>query len=433
MTRRILTAIVAVTAVAVMLFGVPLGVGVYRLYRNEAILRLEREAARAAVEVPASFAAGDPAELRTPAAHTRLALYGRDGRRVLGAGPDEPDRAVRAALAGQVVDTTDRGDLVVAVPLTSNEIVFGAVRAATSEDRVRDRAERTWLAMGGLAAGIIVLAAVAARVQARRLARPLATLTDAARRLGNGDFSVRAATVGVAELDDAADALNATAERIGQLVTRERAFSADASHQLRTPLTAARVRLESTLASPSKDRDEAVREALGDIDRLEETVESLLALARDTEPNDAGIDLVAVLADVEARWHGILAAAGRPLRMDLDVSAGDARGSASAVRQILDVLVDNALRHGAGTVTITARELPGAVAIDVGDEGPGPDRPQEQLFERRSPDATGRGIGLALARSLAEAEGGRLVFAASELGPTFTLVLRAGQGTDAER
>lgn len=239
--------------------------------------------------------------------------------------------------------------------------------------------------------------------------------------------------MGVAELDDAADALNATAERLGQMVTRERAFSTDASHQLRTPLTAARVRLESTLASPSKDRDEAMRDALGDIDRLEETVESLLALARDTEPNDVAIDLAAVLADVEERWHGILAAAGRPLRMDPDVSAGDARGSASAVRQILDVLVDNALHHGAGTVTITTRDLPGAVAVDVRDEGPGADRPQEQLFERRSPDATGRGIGLALARSLAEADGGRLVVAASELGSTFTLLLRAGQGTEAER
>lgn len=429
MTRRVLAAIVAVATAAIVLFGVPLAVGVERLYRKEATVSLERAAARAALAVPAAYATSDdPVELPAAGAHITLALYDRAGTRVQGDGPPGADAVVRAALAGRVRDAATSGDLAVAVPLTSNERVFAAIRAATPADRVRDRAERTWLAMALLAAVVIGAAAAAARLLAGRLTRPVHDLAGTARRLGDGDFTARAATTGVAEIDAAADALNATAERLGQVLARERSFSADASHQLRTPLTALRVRLEAALLNPGRDRDDVLRDALTDIDRLHATVEDLLALARDTPADRDAVDLEAVLGDAERRWHGPLAAQGRPLRVRVEAPLPPVRASARAVTQILDVLVDNAARHGDGAVTLTCgTRLDDAVAIDVADEGPGPPAGDDAPFRRRAPDAAGSGIGLALARSLAQAEGGRLVLTRAGPGPVFTLFLPAAR------
>lgn len=426
MTRRVLRAIVAVTAAAVLLFGVPLAFGAYRLYRNEATVRLEREAARAALAVPASFArSDDPVELPPASRHTALALYDRDGRRVLGTGPVAADTVVRAALGGRVGDAELAEQIVVAVPLSSNEQVYAAIRAATPTDTVLDRAEKTWLAMLALALAVICTAAAAARSVARRLSRPVHELAGTARRLGDGDFTARAKSSGVPELDDATDALNLTAERLGQVLARERAFSADASHQLRTPLTALRVRLEAVLLNPSGDWRGAVEGALADIDHLQTTVEDLLALARDTATSRQAVDVEPLVADAERRWHGQLAEAGRPLRLVVAGQLPRAYASRAAVTQILDVLLDNATRHGEGTVTITCRShLDEAVAIDVSDEGAGPPS-EDLLFRRRSPDAAGTGIGLALARSLAEADGGRLFLSHGAHPCVFTLLMTA--------
>jgi signal transduction histidine kinase len=236
----------------------------------------------------------------------------------------------------------------------------------------------------------------------------------------------------VAEVDAAAAALNATAERLGHLVARERAFTADASHQLRTPLTGLRLRLEAALAAPETDRgvtvEAALEGALEDVDRLESTVEDLLALARDVAPVRQPLDLAGLLDEVERHWRGPLAAAGRPLRVQSEPRLPEAHASAAAVRQVLDVLVGNAAEHGAGAVSVRARAAPDAIAVDVDDEGPGPSRPSEELFRRRSDPARGRGIGLALARSLTEAEGGRLVLSRPGPAPCFTLLLPAWAG-----
>ena len=101
------------------------------------------------------------------------------------------------------------------------------------------------------------------------------------------------------------------------------------------------------------------------------------------------------------------------------------RASAPAINQVLDVLIGNALQHGRGTVTVRARHAPRSIAIEVSDEGPGPPTDADDVFRRRPASATGRGIGLALARSLTEAEGGRLTLSRAGPGPRFTLLLPA--------
>ncbi|MDQ1517813.1 MAG: hypothetical protein QOE80_3643 [Actinomycetota bacterium] len=429
MTRRILTTMLAVTTLAVALFGVPLALGVRRLYYNEAVVRLEREAAEAGIAVPTSLGdTRDPVELPVPAGGIRLALYGADGAKIAGQGPDRADAAVAGALSGDVRQGGEPGSLVVAVPLSGDERVFAAIRASVARRVVDARVHRAWLAMAALAAGALGTAGLLAWRQSRRLSRPVQALATAATLLGLGDFSVRAETSGVAEVDAAAGALNVTAERLGELLARERAFSADASHQLRTPLTRLRLRLETALAVPGAADGEVLQAAVADIDHLEATVEELLALARDEGPPRERLDVPSLLAEVEQRWHGTLAAAGRRLHVIADPGLAPVDASAAALRHVVDVLVANAAEHGAGTVTVRARPAADAWALDVTDEGPGPSAGDGDLFRRRSESATGRGIGLALARSLADAEGGRLVLSRPGPGPCFTLLLPAADG-----
>ena len=207
---------------------------------------------------------------------------------------------------------------------------------------------------------------------------------------------------GVAELDAAASALSTTAQRLGDVVERERAFTADASHQLRTPLTSLRLALESEIAQPRADPTLALHEALTDVDRLEATLTDLLALARDTVTDRRTADVASLLHDREPAWRARLVAAGRSLSVRVDEGTPRVRVSATALLTVLDVLVDNAVQHGRGAVTIDATPAPPAGArIAIADEGRLTVDP-DMLFERRSSQAAGHGIGLALARSLGE-------------------------------
>jgi signal transduction histidine kinase len=216
-------------------------------------------------------------------------------------------------------------------------------------------------------------------------------------------------------------ALDATAQRLDDLVSRERAFSADASHQLRTPLAALRLELEAielrTRGTPE------LPAALAQVDRLQATVDTLLKVARDAPERRAVTDLQTLLDESESRWRPGLAAWGRPLRTVVQTPDPVAAASPLVVSEVLDVLVWNADEHGSGAVTITVRDVHGWLAVDVADEGPGLTVDTEAVFTRRSDAAEGHGIGLALARSLAHAEGGRLSVTDAGPSPVFTLLL----------
>ena len=135
-----------------------------------------------------------------------------------------------------------------------------------------------------------------------------------------------------------------------------------------------------------------------------------------------------MLGELSPEWGARLALHGRDLRVRVDPGALEARASTAAVRQVLQVLVDNATIHGRGTVTVVVREATGAVAVDVADEGPGVPDPEGTLFTRRADRSDGHGIGLALARRLAEAEQGRLTLSRAA-PPVFTLLLPAAAHT----
>jgi signal transduction histidine kinase len=430
--RRIGAAILLVAVLAVALFAVPLALAASRLFREEAATRLAREASRAAGAVSDEALGGRaPIELPPPLdARTMLAAYDESGARLAGDGPEHADLPVAVARDGQEHEQLVDGRLAVAVPIRVGRR-DGAVLAAAPYDEVVARTRTAWAAMTVLALAVLAVAAVLAQRQAARIATPLEELTGAARALGTGNFTVRARPSGLREADEASRALEVTAQRLGGLLERERAFSADASHQIRTPLTALRLGLESALLDPASHHRTVLTTALERIDRVEATVDELLSRARDTLTPAGPVDLGAVLEQGRAgRWADLAGHAGRPLAVETEPGLPLARASGAVVHQVLDVLVSNALEHGAGPVRVTARRAGAGLAVEVSDTGPGFDTDAlRSAFIRRHPEARGHGIGLALAQDLAEADGGRLIIRQPGPGPVVALILPSWTGT----
>jgi signal transduction histidine kinase len=412
--RRLVAAIAGVATLAVVLFAVPLGVVLGRSNRDEELLRLQRDTIAATRAIDLSDDRTDPVEL--PASRDALAVYDRAGRRLDGRGPAAGDAVVRATLrTGRPADAAGDGRLIVAVPLVIGERVAGAVRAQRSDQAAADRTHEAWLLLAAGAGALIALAVLAALILARRLVAPLDRLAGAAAGLGDGDFAARAPRSRMQELDRVADALDATAARLGELVTRERAFSANASHQLRTPLAALRIELEAL-----ELRGEELPAALEQVDRLQQTIETLLAVARDAPRREMATDLTALADESAARWSGLLAEHGRPFHIAVTADAVTS-ASAHVIGEALEVLVDNAATHGAGAVTLTIRDAGPLLAIDVADGGPGFSGDAEAAFTRRAGDR--HGIGLDLARSLVQAEGGQLLVSHAGPEPVLTVLL----------
>jgi signal transduction histidine kinase len=418
MKRRLGLAIAGVAAAAVAMFALPLAVVLERSYRDEALLTLQRDTIAATRGIDVS---GGPDQIEVPRFNGEIGIYGRRGSLIAGAGPRAADRPTEDAIRGhEATGATPNGQLVVAVPLLNGETITGAVRAERSQASVAARAHSAWLALAGLGAGVLALAIIAALWLGRRLARPLETLAAAARRVGEGDFAARAPSTRIPEIDDVATALNSSSQRVGELVERERAFTADASHQLRTPLAALRIELESQ-ALGTNEQPAALAAALVQVDRLHSTIETLLALARHAPAENQTVDLNDAIHDVEARWHGPLASDGRPLRTAVEAARPLAAMSPAVLAEIIDVLIGNARAHGAGAIIVTVRDTADGVAVEVHDQGPGFGPNADEAFRRGT--GRGHGIGLALARSLAHSQGARLQISDPGPGPIVSLLI----------
>jgi signal transduction histidine kinase len=274
-----------------------------------------------------------------------------------------------------------------------------------------------------------------ARRLARRISVPVEALQASAARLGVDGATVALPQSGMVEIDDVAAALEHAATRIGESVEQERAFSAEVSHQLRTPITGLRLLIETELLAPRSDPTVALRDAAVVVGRLETTVEELLSLARNRPTDRDVVDLDALLRDLDERWRPVFGNARRSLQIPTrpdDVCDVTVVASKSALGHIMDVLVDNALRHGVGEVTISRERIDGGVALRVADHGALSDKDTEAVFSRHAPNARHgqgdpprHGIGLAMARRLAHAEGGELV--CSSPAPTTFSVLLIGR------
>ena len=204
--------------------------------------------------------------------------------------------------------------------------------------------------------------------------------------------------------------LDRSADRLRELLRRQRDFASDASHQLRTPLTALSIRLEEIALAedPTTVRAE-VDAALAQVERLTTVVDSLLARARDNRSAMvAPVDVATLLREQAREWRPAYRRAGRTLNVTVPprlLAAATAGGLGQAVASLLE----NALTHGAGTVAVRARESGEYAVVEVSDEGPGvAEALVPHVFRRSVSGGSGTGLGLALARALVEADGGRL-------------------------
>jgi signal transduction histidine kinase len=393
MRRRILLAILLAVLVTAAVLGIPLGVTAWRLVENLNRESLAERARNIAATVDTQVANGqdiDIGQFRVGVPQGGLLTVRGDGliEKHLGLDPG-PDPVVES------VPTARHGAVILAIP----------------SGPVRTKQTQVTLLVVLLVVLSVGTGAVVATVTARRLAKPLRHVADRASRLGGGDFRPDPSRYSVAELDMVAEALDTSGSALAQLVQRERQLVGDVSHQLRSRLTALQLRLEPLTVHEDPDVVEESRAAQEQADRLAEALDELLAAARAAREVDAEpMDLPATLPEVAQEWRQLLRVEGRNLR--LKVADGlMARATPGRLREVIGVLLDNALRHGAGTVTLTARrgDADGTVVIEVGDTGSGvPDELAPHIFERGFSGGGSTGVGLALARALVEADGGRL-------------------------
>jgi signal transduction histidine kinase len=421
--RQISRAILGVAVLLVVGLGLPLAVVVQRFYQDRALVELQRRAAETIAEMSLPLEREELASvLHEHDSPGPFSLYTQDGRRLFGSGPATANSLVRRALRGGVVSARSSNDLAVAAPLTDrqNERVAAAVFVTQSARVVDHKVYRAWAVMVAAVTLALLGAAALARRQARRLSAPVAALARQAEDLGRGGFGSNRTVSNIEEIDAVSAALAASGQQLAEILARERTFSADVAHQLRTPLTGLRLQLERA----ERDRDLTVITAgLAEVVRLQATVEHLLALARDGHPPTATLDVGELLNSLRRRWQDPFTVVGRTLHVSGDQPLPSARGTNVSISQVLDVLVDNGLRHGGGAVYVRARPAAGGLVIEVRDEGNGLSDTFDPFIRR----GTGGGIGLGLARSITEAEGGRLLLATAQPA-CFHVVLPAVEG-----
>ena len=395
MRRRLLFSTLAVAVTAVLLFGVPLGFVLRQLQVTTAQDQVQRDASTV----------GKILQNRIRSGMTASILDAEDAARSL------PDRYVSISQNGVQIFQTGglppRGGEITGRTVTSNFRV--TVEASKSIEDADGK-----LALVATLAGLAVAVAVAlAMFQARRLARPLQELAGAADRLGSGDASPLGRRYGIPELDRVAEGLDGSAQRISELLAAERQFATDASHQLRTPLTALSMRLEEMLAAagePEVVREEGVA-ALLQTERLTDVVSQLLGRThRSVARRPARVSVDDVVAQQVVEWEPAFRRRNRKLEVNGEKSL-TAHVTPGTLSQLIATLLDNALVHGAGTVGIRTSLTTKSVVIEVRDSGRGvPADLVQQIFERNvSSKPGGTGLGLALARSIAAAEGGQVV------------------------
>ncbi|GAB3509562.1 ATP-binding protein [Amycolatopsis cihanbeyliensis] len=414
MRRRILLAILLAVAVTGAALGIPLGVTAWvlvdNLTREDLLARAQQIAAIVDSQI-ANRQQVDVGDLRAGIPENGLLVLRQPGvvERRLGDDPGSEVVAERVPIAqgGSVEVIIPAGPL----QTTQTQVVLIVVL----------------LVLASVGTGTVV-----ATVTARRLAKPLRHVAERAARLGGGDFRPDQRRYDIGELDMVAEALDASSSALAQLVQRERQLVGDVSHQLRSRLTALQLRLDTLATHRDPDVAEDARAALEQADRLAEALDELLAAARAaSEVGAEPVELPSMLHEVAEEWRPLLRPAGRALRVRV-ADGLMARATPGRLREIVGVLLDNAVRHGEGTVTLTGRrgDAEGTVVVEVSDTGAGvPDELAAHIFERGFSGGGSTGVGLALARALADADGGRLELSIKRPA-TFTLFLRVPRPVD---
>jgi signal transduction histidine kinase len=470
-TRRLLLSYLGLTLVVLAALEIPLAINYGDRLRNDLSADLARDSFAIAGFAEETVEGHDDTDLSALAARYaertggRVIIVGGDGRVLadsrVGASDDFSSRPeIEQALQGEVATGTRRSDtldtdlLYVAVPIASGGNVEGAVRITYSTEQINDRWRGYILALLGIAAVSLAAAAALGVLFARWVARPLRQLEHAAVGLGSGELSARAPEAdGPPEVRALATTFNTMAAQLDDLMEAQESFVADASHQLRTPLAALRLRMENLQseletgesASPTDAgrQAQARQAARADLDaaltetaRLSRIVDGLLALARADRSGMGAVERMVVdevLADRCDAWQPIAAEHGA--RIEVASSSLHLLATEDRLTQALDNLLANAIeaaREG-GRIEMHAELAPlseasdrgagGVVELHVSDNGAGLTADERShafdRFWRASPESGqlgGSGLGLAIARKLVRADHGDLELRQAEAG-----------------
>ena len=454
MKRRLLVSYLSITFFVLLVLEIPLGVSYANSVERRLTSDLQHDAFSLAIRSqepldPTTSPAAQARGLQALAdryhdnAGGRVVIVDADGRSIADSDATSPtDRdfstrpEINHALDGAEVSgtrwsrTLEEDLLYVALPIGSAAGIQGAVRITYPASVIDDQIRHIWLllaATGGVVLGIVFLASL---LLAGSMTQPLADLEEAAGSLGGGDLSARAEVPkGPAELTVLAESFNATAARLEQLVGAQRAFVADASHQLRTPLAAMRLRLENLEADVHGAAAEDLEGALTEVSRLSRLVDGLLMLVRAEQASSspAAVPLVEVLDGRCDAWDAF--AAEKHVHIDTSVAGAPvACATPGRLEQVVDNLLNNALEvaPAGSAVRVAARERGDWVELRVSDEGPGMSAEErthafERFWQSGESRRDGRpnghfGLGLSIVRELVRGDGGDVALEPSASG-----------------
>ena len=447
MTRRLLASYLTLAAIVLLALEIPLAVVFARHERQDLTQKVERDAVALASLFEDSLEAGGPgvaaavapqAEAYTTTYKGRVVVVTAAGESVADTSqPDGDPRSfasrpefVQALTKGLTAtgirhsDTLGADFLYVAVPVASGGIVHGAVRITFPTSAVDARVHRAWIILGAIAIIVLGVSALVGLRFAQATVVPLARLERAADAAGGGDLTVRAPVEGPPEVRSLAGRFNQMVGRLGELVRSQEAFVADASHQLRTPLAALRLRLENLEGDIDGAGQPELETAIGEVDRLNRLVDGLLVLARADSGSTTAerIDLRALVHDRVGLWSALADENGVQVVAEVTGSVA-VHATPGRLDQVLDNLVENALAvaPAGSTITVTARPTAAGAELHVRDQGPGmSDDERARAFDRfwRSERTTtdGTGLGLAIVKRLVESDGGTIELRAAAGG-----------------
>src|SRR5579863_8450661 len=430
MRRTLALVSAAVTSMVAIAFLIPLAIIVRDVARDRAFT--SAQLAGAAIEpvlaVSTDRAALDRAIVSTPAgAAGQLAVYitgPASAAGTPGAGPliggtlaGGPQRASGADL--QTAATAARSFI---APVSGGYVVLQPVALAGGSMAVTEvyvpaaavsrGVAASWAVMTAIALVLVAVSVAVADRLATRVTRPARELALAAAMLGDGDLTARSAVRGPAELAAAGHAFNVMAERLSRLIAAERVMAADLPHRLRTPLTGLRMIASALAPGPAADDTRLA------IDRLEREVDLIIRAARRPAPDEPyGCDAAEVIAERFGFWSALAEDQARPCQLNVTGEPAPVPLPRSDLAAATDSLIGNIFKHtpeGTG-FAVTLHRGEGAVLLLVADAGPGIADPDAAL-RRGSSGAGSTGLGLDIARRVAESTGGGLKIGVSALG-----------------
>ena len=449
MRRLLLASFLGIVLVALAISSVPFAFFIQTVERERLLTTLERDAFVIAGKAEEALESLSPSDLRPvrdlaqeyrDAGGARVVVTDEQGIVIVTNDPEENRAGVSylsrpefaEATAGQIStgerysETLGLTLVYVAVPVFSGQNIVGAVRLTFDKAVIDAEVSRQLTGILIVALTTLALGGALALILSRTLARGIRELEHASEAFAGGDFSARAREdVGPSDIRALAGGFNAMAEKVSALVETQRRFASDASHQLRTPLTALMLRIEGLRESvkPTAKVTERFDALEQEIARLNRLIDGLLALGRAGAEKTpvVSVDASSCARERVESWRSLAEESGVTLDSHIEENV-TITAAETALEHILDVYIDNALAvsPAGSTITVLLTREGSAVTLLVQDEGPGvSDEVARRAFDRfwrGGSSYEGSGLGLAIVKELADASGASVALESREDG-----------------